>query len=80
MRFHMKLQADSEVMVSFRYDDDPQWHTAAVFKAKTYRTHVVPICPRRCQKYRYRLEGCGGMTLVAESKTLGLGSDIRGGI
>lgn len=80
MRFHMKLQADSEVTISFRYDDDPQWHTAAVFKAKTYRTHVAPICPRRCQKYRYRLEGCGGMTLIAESKTLGLGSDIRGGI
>lgn len=61
LRFHIRMQQGTEVSVLMQYDDDPEWHRVSTFRSKTYRTHAVPIIPRRCQKYRYRLEGCGGM-------------------
>ena len=80
LRFHMHLDAGAEVTVLLQYDDDPTWQRVASFQAKTGRTHVIPVIPRRCQKYRYRLEGCGGMKLIALSKVIGLGSDVNGGL
>ena len=80
LRFHIRMQQGTEVSVLMQYDDDPEWHRVSTFQSKTYRTHVVPIIPRRCQKYRYRLEGCGDMQLIAISKVIGLGSDVNVGI
>ncbi len=80
LRFHIRMQQETEVSVLMQYDDDPEWYRVSTFRSKTYRTHVVPVIPRRCQKYRYRLEGCGDMQLIAISKVIGLGSDVNVGI
>lgn len=80
LRFHIRMQQETEVSVLMQYDDDPEWHRVSTFRSKTYRTHVVPVIPRRCQKYRYRLEGCGDMQLIAISKVIGLGSDVNVGV
>lgn len=80
LKFHLKMQPGTEVNVLMRYDEEPVWEKAGTFKTKSYRTQAVTVIPRRCQKYRYRLEGYGNATLIAMGKTIGLGSDVNGSI
>lgn len=80
LQFHMKLGKDAEVNVLMQYDGQEDWQPVMTYHAKEYRTHTMNIIPRRCQKYRCRLEGYGDMTLIAMGKVVGLGSDLHGGI
>lgn len=80
MKFHFKLEPESEVNIWMQYDEQPDWILAATIKARSYRTQNVTVIPRRCQKYRYRLEGYGKAVLIAMSKVIGMGSDHNGGI
>lgn len=80
LKFHMKMQAGSEVNIMMQYDEEPAWEVAGTYKARSFRTQSVSIIPRRCQKYRYRLEGRGEVTLIAMSRIIGIGSGINGGI
>ena len=76
--FHLVLDAGSEIDVFLSYDDRPEWVKMNTFTAKVYRSHILPVIPERCQKYRYRLEGKGNAKLIAISKYIGYGSDIHG--
>lgn len=78
--FHLALVPGSEVNVLIRYDSDPEFKKLTTFKACAYRTQTFSAIPRRCQRYRYRLEGRGQASLIAVSKYIGYGSDIHGGI
>lgn len=79
LQFHMKLEPGSEVSVYLMYDDNGMWEFAKSFRAKNQRTHVVPVIPRRCQKYRYRIEGVGAASLIAVTRKYGGGSENDGG-
>lgn len=78
--FHLKLDPGAEVDVLLKYDEEKDWEKAITYTASSYRTHVLNIVPRRCQKYRYRLEGRGAATLIAMGKSIGLGSERNGSI
>lgn len=76
--FNIKLDAESELDILLKYDGQEDWEKVNTYTAKAYRTHVLSVVPRRCQKYRYRLEGRGGAMLIAMGKYIGYGSDIHG--
>lgn len=80
MQFHLKMPRDSEVNVYIRYDESPEWEKVQTYTAEYYRTYTVNIVPRRCQRYRYRLEGYGEVALVAMTRRVGQGSDIHGSL
>lgn len=78
LQFHVQMEADAELNVWIRYDEEPSWEKVMTYKARERRTHTVNIIPHRCQKYQYRLQGFGTIALIALSKKIGQGSDIRG--
>ncbi len=80
LQFHVQMEADAEMNVWIRYDEDPTWEKIMTYKAKERRTHTVNIIPHRCQKYQYRLNGFGAIAMIAMGKKIGQGSDMRGRI
>lgn len=78
LQFHMQLAENTEVNVMMQYDGQPDWELVSTYTAKESRTHTVTLIPKRCQKYRYRLEGYGYMVLIAMSRSVGKGSDLGG--
>lgn len=78
--FHIKLEEGSELDILIKYDGQEIWEKVNTYTAKTYRTHVLSLVPRRCEKYRYRMEGRGAATLIAMGKYIGYGSEIHGSI
>lgn len=78
LQFHLKMKRNSEVNVCVRYDDNVEWEKVQTYRAEFYRTHTVNLIPKRCQSYRYRLEGYGEVALIAMTRRVGQGSDIHG--
>lgn len=78
--FHLKLEEGTELDILLKYDEQEEWTKVNTYTARSYRTHVLNAVPRRCQKYRYRLEGRGTAMLIAMGKYIGYGSEMHGGL
>lgn len=80
LKFHIRMDADAEVNVLMEYDGQEEWQKVMTFHSKERRTYTLNVIPQRCQKYRYRLEGFGRITLIAMGRCIEQGSDIDGSI
>lgn len=78
--FNINLDAESELDILLKYDEEENWEKVNTYTARSYRTHVLSVVPRRCQRYRYRLEGRGNAMMIAMGKYIGYGSDIHGSL
>ena len=78
IRFNFWLDADSEANIFLRYDDEPIWHRAGTVHSITEKAYVIPLIPRRCSKFRWKIEGKGQMKLLAMGITVEGGSEING--
>ena len=76
-RFHlrMKLDAGAWAEVLVEYDSDGQWHPAGRMEGNGLRTFLLPVRLRRCDHFRIRLQGQGGMLLYSFAKLFEKGSD-----
>lgn len=73
LKFNFKLGKGAEARVLMKYDEEPLWKLESVIYSKEHKTYTVPIIPRRCNSYRYRIEGKG------EFKLFGLSREVEGG-
>ena len=76
-RFNLriKLEPASRAEVLVEYDSDGQWHSAGTMESKTLTSFMLPVRLRRCDHFRIRLQGHGGMKLYSFSKLFEKGSD-----
>lgn len=79
-KFHLFLDKDAHADFYFQYDDDPLWEKKGTIRSSRKTTYTLPVIPRRCNRFRWRVEGYGGMILLAMSLTLEGGSEINGDI
>lgn len=79
-RFSFWLDEGSEANIYFQYDEDPLWHRAGTVHSVTDKAYVIPIIPRRCSKFRWKIEGKGQAKLLAMGVTVEGGSEINGSI
>lgn len=77
-RFNLWMDAGSEANIYFRYDEDPLWHRAGTVHSVKEKAYIIPIIPRRCGKFRWKIEGKGQAKLVAMGITVEGGSEING--
>lgn len=80
LKFNVWLPVNSEFRVYIKYDDEPLWTRKGVIRSQKDKTYTLPITPKRCSKYRIRLEGFGHMKLIAMSQEIETGSEINGNI
>ena len=76
IQFMMELDAGAVVDIFLKYDSEEQWERILTVSAEMKRSYSVPIRPKRCLRYRYRLQGIGNVKLYGIGKYIESGSEI----
>ena len=77
-RFNLRLSMEegAEIDIFLQYDSSGVWERKGRVKLTGTGTVTVPICPRRCDHMRLRLEGKGEFKLFSMARVLEIGSDM----
>lgn len=78
VRLRMSLSPKSRVRVFLRYDDDAVWQEVWASAAASRRVMTLPLIPRRCGRFRMRIEGVGDCRIYAITTIMEQGSELRG--
>lgn len=70
--FNIWLERKARVDVYVRWDDEPLWEHKGSITAEWNQTYSIPMIPKRCNKFRFRLAGKG------QFKLIGIGRYIEG--
>ena len=76
LNIRISLELSSSAYFYIQYDSVGTWEHIASVRGSRTRSLSVSIRPRRCDHFRLRIEGDGGMKLYSITKTLSEGSDI----
>lgn len=76
-RINLRITLDFGTNVDFflQYDSVGEWIHQFNMNSKGTRTYSVPIIPRRCDHFRYKITGSGGCRIHSVTKTVEEGSD-----
>ena len=80
IRFNFWMDDHAEANIFMKYDDDPLWERKGTVKSIKNMTFVLNIIPKRCNKYRYRIEGYGQFKLFGMVREVEGGSEVNGSI
>ena len=72
----MSLAQGAHMDVLVQYDSDGVWHNQGRLQGVGTRTFMLPVRPRRCDHFRIRLEGSGGVRIYSFAKIFEAGSDV----
>ena len=77
-RINLRISMDFGTNVDFylQYDSNGEWEHKFNMSGKGTRTFTVPIIPKRCDHFKYKIVGKGGCKIHSITKTLEQGSDI----
>lgn len=77
-RVNVRISLDFGTNVDFylQYDSDGQWEHKFNMSGKGTRTFTVPVIPKRCDHFKYKIVGKGGCKIHSITKTMEQGSDI----
>lgn len=72
----ISLEFGTNVDFYIQYDSDDRWEHKFNMSGKGTRTYTVPVIPKRCDHFKYKLAGRGGCKIHSVTKTIEQGSDI----
>lgn len=77
-RINLRITLEFGTNVDFylQYDSSGEWEHKFNMSGKGTKTFTVPIIPKRCDHFKYKLIGKGGCKIHSIAKTLEEGSDI----
>ena len=77
-RINLRISLDFGTNVDFylQYDSSGEWEHKFNMSGKGTRTFTVPIIPKRCDHFKYKIVGKGGCKIHSITKTIEQGSDI----
>ena len=77
-KINLRISLDFGTNVDFyiQYDSCGEWEHKFNMSGKGTRTFTVPIIPKRCDHFKYKIVGKGGCKIHSITKTLEQGSDI----
>ena len=77
-RINLRITLEFGTNVDFylQYDSSGVWEHKFNMSGKGTKTFTVPIIPKRCDHFKYKLMGKGGCKIHSITKTLEEGSDI----
>ena len=77
-RINLRITLEFGTNVDFylQYDSSGEWEHKFNMSGKGTRTFSVPIIPKRCDHFKYKLSGKGGCKIHSIAKTMEEGSDI----
>ena len=77
-RINLRISLEFGTNVDFylQYDSSGKWEHKFNMSGKGTKTFTVPIIPKRCDHFKYKIVGRGGCKIHSITKTLEQGSDI----
>lgn len=77
-RINVRIALEFGTNVDFylQYDSSGEWEHKFNMSGTGTRTYTVPVIPKRCDHFKYKLVGNGGCKMYAITKTIEQGSDI----
>ena len=76
VNLRITLEFGTNVDFYLQYDSCGEWEHKFNMSGKGTRTFSVPIIPKRCDHFKYRLTGKGGCKIHSIAKTTEEGSDL----
>ncbi len=76
MNLRLTLETGTNVDFYIQYDSGGIWEHKFNMSGTGTRTFSVPIIPKRCDHFKYRLVGRGGCKIHSITKTMEEGSDV----
>jgi hypothetical protein len=77
-RINVRISLDFGTNVDFylQYDSSGEWEHKFNMSGKGTRSFLIPVIPKRCDHFKYKITGRGGCKLYSLTKTIEQGSDI----
>jgi hypothetical protein len=77
-RINVRISLEFGTNVDFylQYDSSGEWEHKFNMCGTGTRTYTVPVIPKRCDHFKYKLVGNGGCKVYSITKTIEQGSDI----
>lgn len=75
LNLRMVLPRGSMADMYIQYDSDGLWHFCGHMDGVGTQTFMLPVRPRRCDHFRFRIEGRGDIRVYSMSKIYEVGSD-----
>ena len=76
INLRITLELGTNVDFYLKYDSKGDWEHKFNMSGTGTRTFTVPIIPKRCDHFKYKITGKGGCKIHSIAKTLEEGSDI----
>jgi hypothetical protein len=76
INLRITLEFGTNVDFYLQYDSGDEWEHKFNMSGTGTRTFSVPIIPKRCDHFRYKLTGKGGCKIHSITKTMEQGSDV----
>lgn len=73
----MKLPTGSKADMYIQYDSDGIWHHCGHMEGVGTKTFMLPVRPRRCDHFQFRIDGKGDVRVYSLSKIFEAGSDVQ---
>lgn len=75
LNIRIGLEFGTNVDVFVQYDSKGEWEHKFNISGTGTRTHSVPIIPKRCDHFRYRIKGRGNCKIYSITKTVEQGGE-----
>lgn len=75
LNIRLALDKGANAMVSIQYNSSGVWEKLCNVVRRNISPFTLPIKPRRCDHFRLKIEGKGGVKIYSISKTISQGSD-----
>ena len=76
INLRISLEFGTNVDFYLQYDSCGEWEHKFNMSGKGTRTFTVPIIPKRCDHFKYKIVGKGGCKIHSITKTMEQGSDV----
>lgn len=73
----MKLPTGSKADMFIQYDSDGIWHHCGHMEGVGTKSFMLPVRPRRCDHFQFRIDGKGDVRVYSLSKIFEAGSDVQ---
>ena len=75
INLRITLEFGSNVDFFLQYDSNGEWEHKFNMSGKGTRTYSIPIIPKRCDHFKYKIKGYGNCKIHSVTKTIEEGSD-----
>jgi hypothetical protein len=76
INIRITLEVGTNVDFYLQHDSSGEWEHKFNMSGTGTRSFSVPITPRRCDHFKYKISGKGGCKIHSVTKTIEEGSDI----